>query len=152
MEVVNIKDKVLYGLCVRTKNVDEMNPQTAKIGALWQKFASEVAIDYESGVSVYGVYFNYESDMNGSFDVLAGYDGAKDDKLEKVLIQGGKYLVFKEEAKEPTDGARVEAVIKTWGRVWEYFMDDKSEYKRAYTTDFEFYKDATNIEICIAIK
>jgi len=151
MEVVVIEEKVIYGISVRTKNADEINPQTAKIGSLWQKFDSQVDVNYEGGERVYSVYSNYESDMNGSFDVLAGYDGLGDEKLKKLVIKTGKYLVFKEEASAATDIARVEAVIKTWGSVWEYFLDENSEYKRAYTKDFEFYKDATHIEIYIAI-
>jgi len=38
MRVEEIEAKTLYGISTRTKNVDEMTPQTAKIAALWQKF------------------------------------------------------------------------------------------------------------------
>ena len=43
-------------------------------------------------------------------------------------------------------------VIDTWKKVWAYFSDINNKHRRAYTTDFEFYKNANEIEIYIAIK
>ncbi|HFU75179.1 MAG TPA: AraC family transcriptional regulator, partial [Arcobacter sp.] len=74
MRVEEIEERTIYGITTRTKNLDEMNPQTAKIGSIWQKFDETVDVDYKGGERVYGVYYNYESDANGKFDVLAGYE------------------------------------------------------------------------------
>jgi len=93
MRVEEIEEKLIYGISTRTKNVNEMNPKTAKIGAIWQKFDSTVEVNYKDGEKVYGVYYNFESDANGEFDVLAGYE-TLNDKLDTVKIQKGKYLVF----------------------------------------------------------
>jgi predicted transcriptional regulator YdeE len=65
MKVEEIEDKLIYGISTRTKNSDEMNPQTAKIGAIWKKFDSIVDVNYKDGERVYGVYYNFESDANG---------------------------------------------------------------------------------------
>ncbi len=150
MRIEDVDEKQIYGISVRTTNTNEMNPETAKIGKTWQKFFSEVSVNYQGGEKVYGVYYNYESDANGEFNVLAGIEKANN-SLEKVFIQKGRYLVFEGKAASPDDKVRVQAVIETWGKVWDYFSNEKSEYKRAYKTDFEHYKNQTEIDIYISI-
>lgn len=150
MRIEEIKEKLIYGILTRTKNIDEMNPQTVKIGAIWQKFDNSVDIDYKGGERVYGVYYNYESDANGEFDVLAGCE-TYNEKLASVKIEKGKYLVFNKVYEENNDNSRVQAVIETWGKIWEYLSNENSQYKRAYKTDFEYYKNQNEIEIYISI-
>ncbi len=150
MKVVEIEKKQIYGLSVRTTNSNEMSPETAKIGKTWQKFDSEVSVSYEGGERVYGVYYDYESDANGEFNVLAGTETINH-SLEQVTIQSGKYLVFEGKARSPDDSARIQAVIDTWSEIWAYFSNKESEYKRAYGTDFEYYKDQTDVHIYISI-
>ena len=150
MRVEEIEEKLIYGISTRTKNANEMNPETAKIGAIWQKFDSTVEVNYKDGEKVYGVYYNFESDANGEFDVLAGYE-TLNDKLDTVKIQKGKYLVFNKVFDETNDNTRIQAIIETWGKIWEYFSNEKSQYTRIYKTDFEHYKDQNEIEIYISI-
>lgn len=150
MRVEEIEEKSIYGISVRTKNSNEMNPETAKIGAIWQKFDSTVEVNYKDGERVYGVYYNFESDANGEFDVLAGYE-ILNSKLDAVKIQKGKYLVFNKIFEETDDNTRVQAIIETWGKIWEYFLNEDSQYKRIYKTDFEYYKGQNEIEIYISI-
>ena len=151
MKVEEIEEKIIYGIATRTKNSYEMNPETAKIGAVWQKFDNIVEVNYKDGERVYGVYYNFESDANGEFDILAGYE-ITNEKLDKVTIEKGKYLVFNKTFEQTDDKTRVEAIIETWGKIWEYFLNENSQYKRAYKTDFEYYKDQNEIEIYISIK
>ena len=151
MRVEEIEEKIIYGISTRTKNSNEMNPETAKIGAIWQKFDSTVEVNYKDGERVYGVYYNYQSDANGEFDVLAGYE-TPNDKLDKVTIEKGKYLVFNKTFEKTDDNTRIQAIIETWGRIWEYFSNEDSQYERAYQTDFEYYKGQNEIEIYISIK
>lgn len=150
MKIEVIDEKQMFGIAVRTTNAKEMNPGTAKIGETWQKFDSEVSVDYQGGERVYGVYYNYESDANGEFTVLAGTE-KPNNSLEKVTIQKGKYLVFEGKASTSDDKGRVQAVIDTWGKIWSYFGSSGSEHKRAYKTDFEHYKNQTEISIYISI-
>lgn len=150
MKVVEIDAKNIYGLSVRTTNVNEMNPETAKIGKAWQKFDNQVSVDYQGGERVYGVYYDYESDANGEFNVLAGTENING-SLEKVTILKGKYLVFEGKASSPDDNARTQAVIDTWSKIWEHFDSKELEYKRACKTDFEYYKNQTDISIYISI-
>jgi len=41
--------------------------------------------------------------------------------------------------------------MATWSKIWEYFANKNSQYKRAYKTDFEYYKNQHEIEIYISI-
>lgn len=150
MNIVEINQKTIYGISVRTCNADEMNPQTARIGKTWEQFDKTVAVDYAGGERVYGVYYHYASDAKGDFDVMAGYE-KENSALESIIIQSGNYLVFGAKAKTADDDARVQAVMEAWKNVWEYFANEQSEYKRAYKTDFEYYKNQTEIDVCISV-
>jgi len=146
-----MEEFIIYGLSTRTCNANEMNAKTAKIGQLWQDFTKQVEVDFKNGERVFGVYYDYQSDASGDFNVLAG-SSKNHPNLEQVTITTGRYLVFKNKATADNDTARVQAVIKTWGQIWQYFADGQSEYKRTFTTDFEHYKNPTNIAIYIAIE
>jgi len=150
MNVVEFGEKAIYGISTRTTHANEMNPETAKIGKTWQRFDNEIFVDYQGGERVYGVYYNYESDANGEFDVLAGCEKVKD-TCDKTVIQNGKYLVFEGKARSVSDNGRIQAVIETWKEIWEYFSNENSECKRAYTTDFEYYKNQSDIDIYISV-
>lgn len=152
MNIVTIPGKTLYGIKITTDNASEMNPQTAKIGTAWQQFDQAVDVDYQAGERVYGVYFNYESDENGRFDVLAGIERATGSTIDSVTIQPGRYLVFSGHTEVADDGSRIKTVIELWGQIWEYFSDSQAEHQRAFKTDFEFYKDPTIIDIYISIQ
>jgi len=149
MDLVEVEEKRIRGCSIRTTNANEMNPSTGKIGPLWQEFYDKVEVDYKNGNRVYGVYFDYESDVTGEFSALAGTDQldvSSHTKLETITIQSGKYLVFKASGDVP------KIVIDTWGIVWEYFSKEGGEYERLYTTDFEYYANQSEIEIYIAVK
>lgn len=151
MRIEEIEEKNIYGITTRTKNSDEMNPNTAKIGSVWKKFDSEIQVNYKDGERVYGVYSNYESDANGEFDVLAGYEKSND-SLDTVTIEKGRYLVFSKIFEGSDESTRIQAIIDTWGKIWEYFSNEDPEYKRAFSSDFEYYKEMNEIEIYISIK
>lgn len=89
--------------------------------------------------------------MHGKYDVLAGYE-TKNYDFDTVTIEKGVYAVFHKKFEGTDDNTRVEAIIETWGKIWEYYADENSQYKRAYRTDFEYYKNQNEIEIYISIK
>ena len=147
MKIIEIDEKEINGLSIRTNNANEMNLEKAKIGNLWQSLNDKVVIDYKNGNREFGVYYNYESDANGDFSVLAGSDQSDDkNSLDKVSISAGKYLVFEAKGEIP------KVVIDTWGEIWDYFSKEDVEYERLYTTDFEYYKNGSEVEVCIAVK
>lgn len=149
MKLVEIEEKKICGLMTRTKNAEEMNLETGKIGPLWKRFDETVEVDYKNGYRVYGVYHDYESDASGMYSLLAGtnqLDAKSSAKLETITIKGGKYLVFSASGDIP------KIVVETWGKVWGYFSNGNAEYERLFTTDFEYYVDQNEIEIHIAVK
>ena len=149
MDVVKLDKKIIKGLSVRTANSKEANPKTARIGALYRRFDTEVPVDYKNGARVYGVYYDYESDASGEYSVLAGSDQIDDSvesKLEQVTIASGRYVIFNAKGEVP------KVIIETWIKIWDYFSAKDAPYQRAYTTDFEFYKNQNEIDIYIAVK
>ncbi|MDO6682215.1 GyrI-like domain-containing protein [Oceanobacter sp. 5_MG-2023] len=147
MYVTQINEKTVKGIKVRTKNADEMSPDTSKISGLWHRFYRDIAPTLSKEASILGVYCNYESDFTGEFEELAGSDMIKGDgAVDSVTIKGGRYLVFE------GNGSMPQTVIDTWSKIWEYFGSDNPEYTRAYTTDFESYKSDSEIQIFIAIE
>ncbi|REL28111.1 AraC family transcriptional regulator [Thalassotalea euphylliae] len=166
MEVKSIDSKTIYGICTRTNNATEMSPN-GKIPALWQTFDRQVAVDYPGGERVYGAYFDYASDQHGDFTVLAGYDAKNstpkaqaDESLTTITIPSGRYLVFRQQGEMP------QIAIDVWTEVWHFFEGRKFEgeklggkdvntdtprYQRLFTTDFEYYPNANEIEVYIAI-
>ena len=148
MKIVEAEEKQISGISIRTTNANEMNPATAKIGALYQRFDQNVSVDYKSGARVYGVYYDYESDASGEFNVLAGSDCVESttERLEQVLIPAGKYMVFEGKGEMP------QAVIDAWSKVWEYFANENSPHQRTYTIDFECYKSQDEADVHIAIR
>ena len=141
----------IAGIKVRTTNRDESSPDRAKLGSLWERFFQEgipgKVANQVPGSAVYGVYSEYESDLNGEYSVTAGVQidpSATGEGFNYVDVSGGEYLVF--EGK----GAMPEVVIETWRNVWEYFSN-ASEFKRAYITDFELYKGMDEVAIHISV-
>ena len=149
MKTIQVDEKEIKGISVRTKNANEMNPETSRIGGLWQKFYANIAPNLKDKATVFAVYYDYESDASGEYSVLAGSDKIEESynkNLEKASIHNGKYMLF--EAK----GDLPQAVIDTWSKIWDFFSSDDAGYQRAYSTDFELYKSQNEIEIYIAVK
>jgi len=144
---VALTSKIITGLQARTKNADEMNPNTQKIAPLWGKFFSEILPKFGTNPPpLYGVYSNYESDALGEFDVLVGADVLEESEdFKSVTLEAGNYLVFAAKGELP------QTVIETWGQVWAYFEDPSIDEKRAFKTDFELYISETEAEIYIGV-
>ena len=144
---IEIHAKSIRGLQVRTKNADEVNPDTQKIAPLWGRFFEEVMPTLEpSPPPLYGVYSNYESDVFAAYDLLVGSDVLEEDGgYETVNIKAGTYLVFSASGELP------QAIRDTWKQVWAYFEDPSIDERRTYETDFELYKTATEAEIFIGV-
>lgn len=138
----------LSGMTVRTQNSDEMKSETAKIAPLWQQFYQDFGAKLNQQTNVYGVYSNYESDHNSFYDISAALNGLPKEDLagtETISIASGNYLVFSATGEMP------QVVMGLWQEIWQYFEKGDATYQRAYTTDFEHYKSANEIEIYIAI-
>lgn len=151
---VNIPAFSVAGIGVRTRNSDEMNPGTARLGDLWNRFFSQ---SWERKLPsrgddgrIFGVYSAYESNEHGAFDVTAGVAVADPDGAPavpgaaRVDIQAGDYLVFTGQGDMP------QMVIDTWGRIWHYFAENP-QVQRRFGTDFEAYEGADKVSVYIGI-
>ncbi len=147
MKKITQEAKTITGFKVRTKNEDEMNPKTAKIGALWQNYFEQIMPTLgEMPPPAYGVYSNYESDAFGEFDVLVGGQGVENiADLETVTLEEGNYLCFEANGELP------QAVIDTWGEIWSYFSDENCSQKRLFKTDYECYMSQSEAKIYIGV-
>ena len=148
MKQIILDEKRIAGLSVRTNNASEMQPETAKIGALHQTFAQQAKVAYEKGACLYGVYYQYESDYTGDFNVLVGAEPnllASKAELEHVALPAGDYLVFSGEGGMP------QVVIDVWQEIWRYFSSDDCIHRRAYTVDFECHTSESSVDVYIAV-
>ena len=144
MEPVNVEAFSIHGIEISTTNDIEMNSDNPKIPDLWKVFYTEHYGKLLKGSPVYGVYSNYESDVNGQYSVLAGVKtGDTKGDYTELTIEEGKYLIFRKE------GEPIKAVISAWQEVWEYFSNSSSQYKRVYTKDFEVYENDNSVAIYI---
>jgi len=148
MKVSYVKNLMLQGISVRTNNENEKNEETQKIAPLWAKYDEEnifsKTLNKVNNTSFYGIYTNYESDVNGDYDAIVAVEVTKA-KNNAIVIENKKYLVFKKEGELP------EVAFELWTEIWEYFKNN-SEYERAYSVDFEKYSKEDEIEIFISIK
>ena len=146
------------GISVRTCNSDELDPATARIGGLWDRFFSQ---SWERNLPaagqdgrIFGVYSDYETNAHGAFDVTAGVAAAPPvgtggvgntpDAVRVIPIQAGSYLVFSGEGPMP------QMVIDIWGQIWRYFADNP-QVQRRFGTDFEAYSGPDQVAIHIGI-
>ncbi len=149
MTINHVNSFNAIGFCVRTTNQDETSPSKAKISKLWEKFYTQAAPKLTESSKVFGVYTNYESDHTGAFDVIACADTLSMSMLPGSVdthIASSKYLVFNAVGQFP------QVVYQLWAEIWAYFSSQGCSHDRAFTTDFEFYKNASEVEIYIAIK
>lgn len=148
MQIKQLKSMSLTGLKVRTCNANEMNTDTAKIADLWQAFGQKYGPKLTADTKVYGVYTNYDTDMTGDFDVIACCDDKNIKVADSINVatKESRYLVFNGEGEMP------DAVIDLWGEIWQYFSSEDCAHQRTYTSDFEYYKSDSEVEIAIAIK
>lgn len=147
MKTTRIKKLMISGISITTNNKNEMNEETSKIPTLWDDYEEKnvysATHDKANNSSMYGVYSNYTSDVNGDYDVTVGVEVTKSKKA--IVIEDEKYLVFKKEGELP------QVVIDTWKEIWDYF-ENNDEYKRKYSIDFEHYTKEDEIEIYISIE
>ncbi len=141
----------IVGLPLRTTNAAEMDPKTAQIKRHWERFFAEGHHERipKSSENLLGVYTDFESDNNGAYTLLPGFEATSKDELPEGLvaveIPGQEYLVFQAEGEMPM------IVFGAWGQVMAH-MQDEQEYERAYDADFERYPDEQSVEIHIGVR
>ncbi|HEV2671192.1 MAG TPA: GyrI-like domain-containing protein [Gemmatimonadales bacterium] len=143
----------IAGLTTRTTNAAESSRSTATIPSLWGRFMSEEWLQRLAALGGFGptiaVYSAYESDVTGSYQLLLGRQVPSTSlvasPLHLVSSPAGSYLVFQ------CLGPLPQAVIDGWRDVWGYF-ERQPAAPRAYTYDFEIYRDGGPVEIWVAVR
>ncbi|MCT6903810.1 MAG: effector binding domain-containing protein, partial [Lactobacillus sp.] len=155
-KVVELTAFNIVGISTQTSNANEIT-EHAKIPQLWadfyqQNIAGQIA-ERKNG-HVFGLYSDYETDVNGNYTLTLGVEVNNDDiptDLVVKMIPAAKYLVFTSDK-----GTMPEVVIQTWQEIWAWFANSKVE--RTYTGDFELYDERcanpheSQVDIYIAIK
>ncbi|GIN72695.1 DNA-binding protein [Bacillus sp. J14TS2] len=153
-----IKQKKAFkvmGISVETSNANEMKAQP-RIPALWDRFYREQVSAQIPALNhtVYGVYSNYATDVNGSYQMTIGLEVDKDTQSDEWVaktLPTSQYLVFTSKK-----GPIVKIVGALWQEIWHYC--ERNNIKRTYTGDFEVYDgrcadpENAQVEIYIAIK
>lgn len=140
------------GIEVRTTNLKEMDPSTAKIPGLWGRFfhekIAEKIPDKKPDGPVFGIYTKYESDHSGPYSLIIGVEvkdlGLIPAGMIGLTIPPGQFMVFS------TQGPLPNALIETWVSIWDYFPKVNSQ-KRLYTADYEIHHGNDNVDIYIAV-
>ena len=135
------------GIAVRTNNRTEMQPEGGKLGSLWQQFYQRFGGQLQECGDVYGVYSDYASDEYGDFTVTAALAGVAldDDDAVDLTLPAGKYLKFSQQGDMP------QAVVTCWQAIWAYFATENCPHTRSFTTDYEHYISADQVDIYIAV-
>jgi predicted transcriptional regulator YdeE len=143
-EGVKLGEIKLVGISVRTKNQDEFNPETAKIGKTFGQFLSQKLGDKiknrkNPGV-LFSVYTDYESNEHGGYTYFLGEEVTHFDDLsilnhglKALTISAAKYQKFTTES-----GSLPGVVVQAWMEIWKMSPKDFDE-ERAYQADFEIY-------------
>ena len=75
---------------------------------------------------------------------LAGVALDDDDAVD-LTLPAGKYLKFSQQGDMP------QAVVACWQAVWAYFSAEDCPHTRSFTTDYEHYISADQVDIYIAV-
>lgn len=130
MNVV-VTEKHIYGKTKRTNNQN-----TEVIRSLWEEF---LRLNVKSDIDIYAVYTNYSSDFTGDYDLRIGTIETSNDE-SSVIIPADKYHVVEVDDTDP------KGVFNAWVDIW------KSDIKRTYHTDFEFYSKDGSIKIFLSVE
>ena len=159
-EQVSKSEIKLVGLKARTNNQNEMNPETAKIGALFGKYLSQnmsgkIPNRTNPGVTLCA-YTEYDTDEHGDYTYFIGEEVSTFDnipeELQTIILPASNYQRFTTE-----EGKMPEIVIHSWQKIWKMTEKDFGG-KRSYQGDFELYDQRamdpanTSLDIYIAIK
>ena len=152
LTVEHIDAKTVIGMGLRTNNERESHPDTASIPLMWKSFFEYNVMasvpQQLDPMTVYAVYFDYESDGMGDYTLVIGLQSGATEKpsnLTLIDIKEGNYLVFKVLEATPT------GIKDTWAGIEGYFAQE-CEHTRAFTTDFEIYQGRRDISMYISIQ
>ena len=138
-KIVEIEERKIVGLKIRTSYKEELNHKTSNISMLVRQYInSEIARILPNrknpGIMI-TLYTEYESDYKGEYTYFIGEEvteiGPLPKELTSTTIPAGNYAKFTTEPGELPD-----VLIKAWQEIWKMSEADLGG-KRTYRTDFE---------------
>ena len=131
----------LVGISVRTSNMLEMEPDTAKIALTASKYFSQTLSAQISNRANPGVtycsYTNYENNETEEYTYFIGEEVDSFENIEKgfatLTIPFQTYMKF-----TVGPGIMPNVCMNAWKEIWQMEEEDFSG-KRAYIADFEVY-------------
>ncbi|MGP4041212.1 GyrI-like domain-containing protein [Gracilibacillus sp. D59] len=122
---------------IRTNNFND-EQMMEKIQNMWKEAYRRLEGKNDT---VYGVYYDYESDFEGDYSIGVGIENVENGNM--LISDQANYNVYKVASSEE------EGILRTWQKIWG--LEESGELERAYTVDFEKYLPNGEIEIHIAI-
>jgi predicted transcriptional regulator YdeE len=144
----------LIGISTRTKNADETNPRTGKIGPLWGRFVQEnikEQIPGKTNAITLAVYSEYESNEKGMYSLTVGCESHHAGILPPAMVL--RYVPTQRYAVIRTRrGPIPDVLFDAWQGIWKMSEKDLGGH-RSFTFDFELYdqraQDPKNAEVDI---
>lgn len=142
-EMIQLPQMSLVGIKVRTNNKNEIDPATAKIGSMMQRYFQEQIAqqitERKNPNRTICVYTEYESDASGDYTYFIGEEVTAAAKVPNGLsshtIPMQPYAKF-----TPSPGQMPGVVISAWQRIWKMEAAELGGI-RAYHSDFEVYDE-----------
>lgn len=127
--------KYFIGIDIKTNN-QECVPA---MRGLWDKFYKEGLLEkipHKVNNTIFALYTNYEGDFTKPYSYILGCEVSTLDEIPEGFI--GKTVPAASYAVYTTKGQYPQGLTAAWHAIW------KSNFKRAYTTDFEVYRTDFN--------
>ncbi len=149
--LVDVESFDVVGIAARSSPAREVDPSTAELPRLWQRFFDENVGRRVAGAipgRVATVYHEYAPADGDEYTVVLGPVArpghAVPAGLTRVHVPGGAYLTF------AVNGMPPDAITAAWSRVHAFFAADAA-HRRAFTVDFEMLRPgATTISISVS--
>lgn len=129
----------IIGITIRTTNQAAFEQDT--IQKLWKDFFTNdilSKIPNKIDDAIIALYYNYESDKNGAYDLLLGARVSTLDKVPKGLtaqhVPAQKTNIF-----TTKQGPLSTIVLDLWKNIWA--QEDEKTLDRSYQFDYEIYDE-----------
>ncbi|MEP6676933.1 MAG: GyrI-like domain-containing protein [Ferruginibacter sp.] len=135
MEKVELKERKLAGLSLKTKTSNTNGQSTIDCENLWHEFMAQKYMDIIPGRinEIIGAYHQYEGDSSHPFSYFIGCEVKSDstipDGLDTLIIPAGNFMKIAAKGKMP------DCVTDAWKKVWV------ADLPRTYQIDFEIYDE-----------
>lgn len=123
---------------IRTNNFKDTE-MLEKIQHVW----NEAYQQQSSASTLYGVYYDYESDYKGDYSLSTAVAGNEVSAESLDIPEDAPYRIFQ------VDGTDKQKVLQQWKQIWQ--LEESGELIRAYTVDYEKYEPDGTVSIHIAV-